>query len=225
MARRRWGKVRRLLAPPSSPEPLVTRSFSRRSALVAVPVLALIAVASCAPVATRPNFPDIRFTQEPKIRLDVAAVDVERVFRPTLHQPQVEHLFPVPPEIAAEAWAHDRLEAANPGSPRRVRVRILDASVKEVPLKRTEGLRGAFTTDQSERYDATIEMAVDILGERGFPERSVTAKAERSQSVKEGITPNEREQVWYELTRALMADIDRQLESEMRANFNYFIVQ
>lgn len=200
----------------------MTRLLSRRSALLA----AVLALASCAPsVATRPNFPEIRFTDQPKIRLDVSTVEVERAFRPSLREPQVEHLFPVPPEVAAENWARDRLEAANPGSPRRARVRILDASVKEVPLKKTDGLRGAFTTDQSERYDATVEMAVDILGERGFAERSVTARAQRSQSVKEGITPNEREQVWYELTRQLMADIDRQLESEMRSNFNYFVVQ
>jgi hypothetical protein len=41
--------------------------------------------------------------------------------------------------------------------------------------------------------------------------------------VKEGLTPNEREQVWYELTRQLMDDLDRQLEREMRANFGYYI--
>jgi hypothetical protein len=153
--------------------------LTRRTALL----LSLLALAACAPASTRPTFQEIRFTDRPKLRLDVSAVDVERVFRPTLREPQVEHLFPVPPEVAAECWARDRLEPTNPGSPRRARVRILDANVRETALKKTEGLRGAFTTDQAERYDATVEMSVEILGERGFPERTVSAKAQRSQTV------------------------------------------
>jgi hypothetical protein len=194
--------------------------LTRRTALL-VPLVAL--AASCTPPSTRPTFQEIRFTDRPRLRLDVSTIEVERVFRPTLKEPQVEHLFPVPPEVAAENWARDRLEATNPGSPKRARVRILDANVKETALKKTEGLRAAFTTDQSERYDASVEMSVDILGERGFPERSVSAKAQRSTTVKEGITPNEREQIWYELTRQLMDDLDRQLEREMRANFGLTI--
>jgi hypothetical protein len=197
------------------------RSISRRAALAAVCLAA--ALTACTPSATRPTFPDIRFTDEPKLRLDVAAIDVERVFKPSLREPFVEHLFPVPPEIAAENWARDRLEASNPTSPRRARVRILDASVREVHLKPTEGIRGAFVTDFSERYDAVVEIGVDILGEHGFPERTVTARAERSQAVKEGITPNERDQAWYELTRAVMGEVDRELERQMRANFGYYI--
>jgi hypothetical protein len=198
----------------------MTPRLTRRTALL----LGVAALASCAPsVATRPSFPDIRFTDRPKLRVDVSAVDVVRVFRPTLREPYVEHLFPVPPEVAAENWAHDRLEPTDPGSPKRLRVQILDGSVKEVALKKTEGIRGAFTTDQSERYDASVEVSVDILGERGFPERTVSAKAQRSQSVKEGLTPNEREQIWYELTVALMKDLDQQLEREMRANFAPYI--
>ena len=38
------------------------------------------------------------------------------------------------------------------GTARRARVRIIDASVKEVELPKTQGLTGAFTTDQAERY-------------------------------------------------------------------------
>jgi hypothetical protein len=190
------------------------RDFLLSSALV------LVACESAPP--PRPAFADIRFTAKPRLRIDAAAVDVERVFRSTLQAPQVEHLFPVPPERAMENWARDRLEPV--GTTRRVRVRILDASVKEVELERTAGVRGAFTTDQAQRYDATAEMTVDLMGERGFAERSVAAKASRSRSVPEGITPNDREKVWYELTEALMADLDAELERQIRANFGFYLV-
>ena len=120
-----------------------------------------------------------------------------------------------------ENWARDRLQATGTG--RRVRVRIVDASVREVELPRTGGVRGAFTTDQAQRYDATVEMSVDIMGDRGFAERSVTAKAARSRSVPENITPNDREMVWYQLTKELMADLDVELERQIRSNFGLLV--
>jgi hypothetical protein len=170
----------------------------------------------------RPVFPDIRFTGKPPLRIDAAALDVERVFRSTLRTPHVEHLFPVSPEQAMEQWARDRLQPV--GTTRRIRVRILDASVKEIELPRTPGLRGAFTTDQAQRYEATAELTVDLMGERGFPERSITAKAFRSRTVPENITPNDRERIWYELTEALMADLDAELEKQIRANFGFYVM-
>ena len=183
--------------------------------------LAVLAACESAP-PPRPTFPDIRFTDKPPLRIDAARLEIERVFRSTLQPPQVEHLFPVTPERAMENWARDRLQPA--GTTRQLRVRIVDASVKEVELPKTPGVRGAFTTDQAQRYDATGEMTIDLLGERGFAERTVSAKASRSRSVPEGITPNDREKAWYELTQALMADLDAELERQIRANFGFYLM-
>jgi hypothetical protein len=178
-------------------------------------------LAACETPATRPSFPDIRFTNEPRMRLDVAAIDIQDDFHATFHAPNVEHLFPVSPEHAMENWVHDRLEAT--GTTRRARVRIVDASVKETELPKTPGLRGTFTTDQAERYDATAEMTIDLLNDRGFPERTVTAKAARTQSVTEGITPNQRDEAWYAMTKDLMAELDQELERQVRADFTFYI--
>jgi hypothetical protein len=185
-------------------------------------LLATLALAACeSGPPPRPTFPDIRFTDKPPLRIDARAIDIERQFRSTLQAPYVEHLFPVPPERAMENWARDRLQAT--GTTRRVRVRIIDAAVKETRLEPTPGVRGAFTTDQAERYDATAEMTLDLMGERGFAERSVAVKASRSRTVPEDITPNERERVWYELTQLLMADLDAELERQIRANFGFYL--
>ena len=184
-------------------------------------LLLLAPLAGCETSPQRPNFPDIRFSQEPRLRLDVAAVELEDDFHPSFRAPNVEHLFPIPPERAMENWARDRLEAT--GTTRRARVHIVDASVKETELPRTKGLTGAFTTDQAQRYDATVEMSIDLLNERGFPERTISAKASRSQSVAEGITPNQRDEAWYALTKDLMAELDKELERQMRANFTFYL--
>jgi hypothetical protein len=194
------------------------RSFTHAAIVGFVLVAGLV---GCDTPATRPVFPDIRFTDLPRLRLDVAKIEVTDEFQPSFQAPNVEHLFPVPPQRAAENWVRDRLEAA--GTTRQARIRIIDAGVKEVELPRTQGLTGTFTKDQAQRYDATIEMAIDILGDRGFVERTVSAKASRSQSVAEGITPNERDTVWYNMTKQLLADENIELEKQMRTNFNYFL--
>lgn len=188
---------------------------------VCLAVLLLAPLVGCETPATRPSFPDIRFTDEPLLRLDVAAVDIQDDFHPSFRTPNVEHLFPVSPEHAMENWARDRLQAT--GTTRRARVRIIDASVKETELPRTKGLTGAFTTDQAERYDATAEMSVDLVNDRGYVDRTISAKAARSQSVAEGITPNQRDETWYAMTKELMAELDRELERQMRANFTFYI--
>ncbi len=196
--------------------------MSRPFPAIAVFALVLLGIlAGCASPPARPSFPDIRFTNEKRLRIDAGSIEVVKDFRPSFKPPEVEHLFPIPPELAVENWVHDRLEAGGTG--RRVVVHILDASVRETELPKTQGLRGAFTTDQAERYDAAVEVRIDLLNERGFPERTVTAKASRSQSVPEGITPNQRDQAWYDMTRAMMSYLDQELEHQIRDNFTFYV--
>ena len=195
-------------------------SSSLRLKILAIAVLA--AVAACNTAPPRPTYPDIRFTTQPPIRLAVSSVDVRSEYKPTFQSPHVEHLFPVPPAQAAENWAHDRLQAGGGGA--RARFTIQDASVIETELKKkTEGITGAFKKEPTERYDATLRGMLEIVDERGFALRTVTVKVVRSQSVIEGITPNERDQTWYDMTKALMGDFDQQMSAEISANLGgYF---
>ncbi len=179
-------------------------------------------LAACESPPARPTFPDIRFTGEPPIRLAVGGVDVQNNVKPSFQPPHVEHLFPVPPARAMENWAHDRLVAAGGGA--RARFVIDDASVVEVELKKKEeGISGAFTTEPAQRYDANVAATLQIIDDHGMVVRTVSVKASRSQSVLEGITPNDREKTWYALTTALMADFDQQMSQEISAHFGgYF---
>jgi hypothetical protein len=193
----------------------------RRSLFAVLGFVLLATLAGCETPSTRPSFPDIRFTSEPKLRLNVAAVDLQSDFHPTFQPPNVEHLFPVPPQRAAENWVRDRLEAA--GGTKRLRVRITDASVKETELPRTQGISGTFTRDQAQRYDLRVEIFIELLGDRGIAERSISAEINAHQSVAEGITPNDRDQAWYDLTKRAMKDLDQSLEAKIRSNFgDYF---
>ena len=184
-------------------------------------LLGLLLLVGCETAATRPTFPDIRFTNEPRLRVDVAAVYLQNAFHASFRAPDVEYLFPIPPEHAMQNWAEDRIEAT--GTTRRLRVRIIDASVIESELPRTKGLTGAFTTDQAQRYDAKAAMSIDILDDRGFAESNIEASVSLTRSVPEGLTPNQRDETWYAMTKDLMATLDRQLEQRMREHFNFYV--
>ncbi len=98
--------------------------------------------------------PRIAFAQVAPIKLDVREIEVERAYQPPHAAPNVEHLFAVPPAAAATLWAVDRLVAVGPLG--RARFIVREASVVEIPLEQSGGLTGAFTTEQSERYDARL---------------------------------------------------------------------
>jgi len=187
--------------------------------------LLLIAFAAgCAGEPPPRDHPDIGFGHLPPIRLDVARIEVEQLARETRQPPRVEHLFTPPPAQVAETWARQRLQAASPNSERIARVIVREASVIEVALPRTPGIRGAFTTDQSERYDALAIVEVRILNANGAFEGNAEARAERSVTVPENATLGQRESVWFKLTEDLFRDLDQELERNIRSALFRFVV-
>ncbi len=187
--------------------------FSRlvSSALV---VLALAGVVSaCTVPLPEPVYPQLTYGHLGAIRLDVAAVEIVEVYIPPLTPPNVEHEFPIAPAAAARRWFEDRLQAV--GAAGLALAVVREASVVEVPLKKTTGVTGLVTKDQSERYDAKLVMEIEIRSAVGDREAFVRAVATRSRSVPEDITLNDREQVFFELTEALMNDINAQLLNQI----------
>ena len=199
------------------------RLGSLRLVVVALAIACAGTLAACTSPPPPPSFPDIHFTGEPPIRLAVSTIEIQSDFKPTFQSPHVEHLFPVTPAHAMENWVHDRLVAAG-GSNTYARFIIRDASVVEVELKnKSEGITGAFTKEPAQRYDATLSATLQIIDEHGLPVRSIDVQASRSQSVLEGITPNQRDQTWYDMTKALMADFDKEMSAKISASLGgYF---
>jgi hypothetical protein len=185
-------------------------------------IAALLALAAgCAGPPPRPTYPDIRFTDRPAIVLDVARVELATTYPAPFKAPNVDQLFPVPPSRALENWARDRLKPT--GRNGRAIFTIRNASVTETELPQAEGIRGALTTAPAQRYDLALEATLQIVDDSGLQAHTATVKSSRSQSVLQGITPNERDKAWYDMTKDAMADFDRQMESEIRGNFGNFV--
>jgi hypothetical protein len=175
----------------------------------------------CETPVTNTVFPDLTYGHLPPIRLKVARIEVVAAYVSPGARPNVEHLFPVAPAAAAARWLRDRLEAT--GGRGLVRATVLQGGVVEVPLKKTTGVRGAFTVDQSERYDAVLEIKIQVIRENGSEAAMVSSRAERSRTVAEDISPYAREKLWFGMTEAMMNDLNTDLERQIRTYFTGYL--
>jgi len=178
-------------------------------------------LAGCETPVPKPVFPDLTYGHLPPIRLAVARIEVVPAYVSPAKKPNVEHLFPVAPAVAAARWLRDRLRAV--GGRGLVRATVLQGGVVEVPLEKTTGLKGMFTVNQSERYDAVLEVRIRIFREDGSEAAMVTSRAERLRTVAEDITPYAREKIWFAMTEAMLNDLNDQLERQIRIHFTGYL--
>jgi hypothetical protein len=169
----------------------------------------------------RPGFADLRFTNEPPLRLGVAAVEIDDEYRPNFDPPHYEQRLPIPLPHVADNWARDRLQPAGTGG-RAVAV-ITDASVVEINLPKESGFSATFTNQLDTQYEARVGIRVEIRDDRGGAMRMAEGHAERSITTVEGTTLDERDRMLYRMETELMAELDRQLEMQIRNNFSYLV--
>jgi hypothetical protein len=172
--------------------------------------LALLSVAltACKTPPQRQSFPDITFQHLPPIRLDVAHVEIVNGYHPDPGN-DIGDQFPEQPAEVARQWAEDRLRAV--GSQGQATYTITLAKATQTPLTRSQGISAMTTKDQSDRYDLaiTVNLEVNAGGKAG----NVTARAARSQTVREDMTLNEREGVLFNLLDITMKDVNGQMEN------------
>jgi len=181
----------------------------------------IFTLAGCETPIPRRDFPEMTFTHLPPISLDVARIDVVQLFDPPLKPPHVEHEMPLQPHMAVSRWVSDRLKPTGSGGQAKVTIR--DASVIEERLKSVGGIRGAFTTEQSERYVGKIEVEIEAVGGKGLRAASAVARTQRSRTIAEDATLRQRESFWFEMTERMMRDFDRTFEAQIRQHLTAFL--
>ena len=194
--------------------------MSRSPALASILAVVFL-LTGCATEVQKPGFSQISFAHLQPISLNVARIEVENRYVSPATRPNVEHEFPVSPAAVASNWGRDRLRAVGQSGVARVVVRR--ASVVEIPLRRTTGVTGAFTRDQSERYDAIIDMMVELRDADGNVRVTAESTAKRSRSVSENVSLIEREKIWFEMTETMMSDLNTALENQVRIHMKEWI--
>jgi hypothetical protein len=176
----------------------------RRALLLVV----TLSFASCAEISTQAQFPQLTYAHLGKFILDVSKIEIVNEFKSTLNAKTVEHMMPVPPALAANQWAKDRLETSG-FSGRRAVFTIVDGTVLSKPLTREDGIRGAVKIEQSDLFEAEI---FDFSGRRLAMTK---ADALRFRSVSENITLNERDKIWFAMSETLIGDLNKELENSI----------
>lgn len=184
--------------------------------MIALVLLAAPSLAACETQVADGRLPDMRFAHMAPINLDVASVEVVSKYRMPLAPPNVEHQFPTSPEKALKNWATDRLKAV--GRQNTARLSIYEASVVEAKLTVDKGFTGLFKKEQAERYDAKLEGTLEIVDPRGVTLGFVEARAQRSRTLGEEVSLNQRDKFFYELTETLLKDFNAEMEKSLRTH-------
>ncbi len=186
------------------------------SRTIAAFTLTALAVSGCASPPA-PKFPELRFTHLPKITLDVASIEIVDNFQPA-GVAHIENRMPVSPETALRNWAQDRLQAG--GVSGVAKFIINSAAVTETKLTKKGGITGAFTTQQSHRYDADLRVELRLEGVPRVSKAYAEANVTRSQTLGEDASINVREQMWFDLTESLMKDYDPLMSASIRTHLS-----
>ena len=189
------------------------------SRTIAAFTLIALAVSGCASPPA-PKFPELRFTHLPKITLDVASIEIVDNFQPA-GVAHIENRMPVSPETALRNWAQDRLQAG--GVSGVAKFIINSAAVTETKLTKKGGITGAFTTQQSHRYDADLRVELRLEGVPRVSKAYAEANVTRSQTLGEDASINVREQMWFDLTESLMKDYDPLMSASIRTHLSNLV--
>ncbi len=177
----------------------------RTRGLIFLLLAPLVIAGACASKQPRP-LPDVTFDHLAPIHLDVITVETRTDYRPPLAPPNVDHRFPIPPEEAMRRWANHRLKSV--GLVETSRFTILRASVIEERLPTDTGLLDPVKIEPAARYSATLEGKLEIFDSSGRRVKSASARVSRTRTLKEGLTAEERDRAWIDLTIAVMKDFD-----------------
>ncbi len=181
---------------------------------------AALALAACASEKPPPKVVPLSFGNLPEIRLDVAELQIIPAYAPSKRRPQVEHLFHTTPQDALRNWAGAKIKAA--GRTNRAMVVVRQASVIEVPLRVKKGIRGALTKEPSERYEAVLEVELEIRDDAGRRIGWMTTRVSRDRSVQEGISEPERMVFWQKFTGELVTDLARAFDRRVSEHLAKF---
>lgn len=183
-------------------------------------LFAALPLAACSTADPSQTLPEITFEHMAPLRIEAATLEIDNAYRPPMDRAHIEGEAPVAPAEALVTWAKDRLHPT--GSPGTLRFVVQEGSLVEQELTVEKGVRGAFKNQPAYRYTAVVEGQLELLNAPGISRIATVAKAERSTSVREDATLNERDRALFDLVEKLMADFNRQMEAGLQRYFaNY----
>ncbi len=189
--------------------------------LLLLPLLTLMA---CVEAPASHSYPPVRFQQSAPIGLNIQSVELVKEYQSPFAPPHVEHQMPYSFEDMLRQWSTDRINTTGQGG--RLELIIKEASIKEAPLPLTKGIKGAFTKEQSERYDAKLLVAAKLYtADSHLFAAQAEVSVTKSRTLREDATILQREQLFYDMGKEIMTAFDTEITRQIRQNFGSHISQ
>jgi hypothetical protein len=186
-------------------------------------LIAVLALAACTVPAPQRPMPKFAYKQYPPTYLSVANIQVVESYAMPAADPHVEHLMPLPLPTAIADWARSRFKAG--GADGTLIITVKNAEVKKTDLPRTRGVKGAFTVDQSERYDAAVEVDFRVDGMMFGQTGQGTVKVARGKTLPENASIQDRDRAWTEMSETLMTDLDANAQTMLQERLPFLLAR
>lgn len=178
----------------------------------------IILIAACTmPMEQRP-MPRLTYTQYPVTNINVGSIQIVEKYAMPMQNPNIEHLMPQPLPQAVADWARKRFKAT--GSAGTMVITINQASVVRQDLPKTDGVKGWFTVDQSERYDARVSVEFRVDG-TGHESGSGVVNLTRGQTIAENTSIEERDRIWTHMEEVLLTDLDASTQKTLQEKIGF----
>lgn len=186
-----------------------------------VMVLVTLVLFGCQQAPRPMPAPSLSFTA-PKIALNVQAIDVFRDDEATTALPRVERYIPITFETAVRDWVKNRFTAS--GQIGRAVVILKQGTMTEKVLRKKRGIEALFTYNQQYQYEGIVHVQIFIEDENGDAKGFAEGKVTRLQTIDEAASPEERQALWAEMLRAIMNDLDIEIEKHLREKVGAYLL-
>jgi hypothetical protein len=180
----------------------------------------VLALAAC---SSDPTPPPVAYERDPspKIVLDVKKISLaDRSGSLPMSSPYKTNRFSPTIAEAIKEWAVEHLQAG--GQQGQAIVLIKKASLTSQPLQMKDGIDSWFTRQQSLKYTAQAEVAIEASGQNGFA--VAEASASRAVTLPEDPTDEEKQEAYGSMLNGLMRDLQDNLRSSIHGHMAGFIV-
>ena len=181
-----------------------------------VAFVSLFTISSCSTSITNQASPRLTYSHLAPLSFAVETVEVDNRYKAPNDSTYIENWFPTSPASAIRSWAIERLKPVGNAGSGTLLIVINQASVREYDLELDTSFTGAFTKQQSNRYDMNIDVSLELIDSTGKKIAFSAAKVTRSITTREDISLNDRDRRWLETTEKAMEDFNREIEMSIR---------
>lgn len=159
----------------------------------------------------------------PQFNLAVAEIKIVPAYAPGPGA-TAEQAVPFAPRAALETWAKTHVQAKGRQGQAWIVIRDASISAKQVPA-RTRNWRDWFRRQPVERYDAVLELEVQIKDDSGRTRAQTVARATHARFLMDDFRDYQRERTTQlqALSDEIIAAALKRLESEVRTNLAQWV--